>query len=493
MATRPAATIEIGGVLARVVPASVESVIAQHLSYRLTTVEPAERGGYRKQARTKLLYKPDGDGGLLVPAGLGRLVAGELGRAGYHVAIEDRRRFDERAGPDGQLVRELHGPARALAEAVVQEPRGHIRLGTKQDIVAATAGLCRLFPRGRILIALPTRKEVGSFLGQLRRLLGTRFDTADSYPFPWQSGRLVGSLHVVDCCNKYDWDLVVLPDARAALGRRHQEVLWRLPWQRVYGFLLPGQRALSRRQQLQLQAAVGPVIFEAPDPRGDPAGVRVVWLPPPWAAPRDGLPALARKRALWHDGRRNELIADVASAVKSGDQVRIWECGLLFDAADRVAGTPTAVSAASWAASSCSSRAVTILAESAEHGRELLRRLPGWQLLDLVPSAAREPNAHPGSRLEVRPLDRKVVTFARAAKLVALDTDVLLRVDGQGWPLELAGFPPRREQADRDVLLIDLADDFDRQAKDAALARRRDYDARGWAVGRMPTWLAGPS
>jgi hypothetical protein len=55
--------------------------------------------------------------------------------------------------------------------------------------------------------------------------------------------------------------------------------------------------------------------------------------------------------------------------------------------------------------------AVTVLVESAEHGRELLGRLPGWGLLSaLTPDQEIDP-------FEPRPLASKVITLVEASRL----------------------------------------------------------------------------
>ena len=135
--------------------------------------------------------------------------------------------------------------------------------------------------------------------------------------------------------------------------------------------------------------------------------------------------------------------------------------------------------------------AVTVLVESAEHARALLRRLPGWELLDAVPTQPGARPAFPKDPFRLRPLDRVIVTALAAARLEVVDTDVLVRA-GPECPLgqlELAGFPPR-SVGPRRVLLVDVADDCDGLARAVVGRRLRDYAARGWASVGVPAWAA---
>src|SRR5262249_3206692 len=133
----------------------------------------------------------------------------------------------------------------------------------------------------------------------------------------------------------------------------------------------------------------------------------------------------------------------------------------------------------------------TVLVESTEHAHELLRRLPGWEALDAVPTPPGAGPASPVQRCKLRPLDRVVVTALAAARLATLDADVLVRA-GPECPLgqpELPGFPPR-SVGPRLVVLVDVADDGDGLARAAVCRRLRDYAARGWAPVGVPAWAA---
>ena len=185
---------------------------------------------------------------------------------------------------------------------------------------------------------------------------------------------------------------------------------------------------------------------------------------------------LERKRATyWGNASRNDFVATIARAFSACDEQALWGCGLLL--ADGGGITLT------------SRPGVTVLVESAEHARELVQRLPGWELLDAVPTQPGARPAFPKDPFRLRPLDRVIVTALAAARLEVVDTDLVLRA-GPEPPLELPGFPPRSMGPRRLVLLVDVADDGDGMARAAVGRRLRDYAARGWASVGVPAWAA---
>jgi hypothetical protein len=76
---------------------------------------------------------------------------------------------------------------------------------------------------------------------------------------------------------------------------------------------------------------------------------------------------------------------------------------------------------------------------------------------------------------------RSIVTSLVASARGGLEADVVVRVDGLPWPLDVPLAVPRADGGEpRPVLLVDLDDHQDHVARDAARARRLDYRGRGW-------------
>jgi hypothetical protein len=471
--------VEVYNPVARVAAGEVERLLAHALTYTATNFVPGGPLGYRRRNDTVRLWRRDAKGDLWVPAGLVPLVVSKLEEAGCCVRVEYRYTLDERARPSDPVLNAATGPDRDFLAAAAREPRGVVEARGAADVARLVALLCRLFPNARVMIALNVSlKKLRRLRRRLQRAEAGRVDVLGYYRWPPEGGRLLCSLaNLGDSAKAPDraFDVVVLPEALQALAPEHTAALLRLHQHRVYG-IIPVGAALSSPARLKLQALVGPVIHRSPDPRGDPAEVLVHWCVPPYSEPPAGdVTALERKRfAFWNNATRNDFIAAAARAFSETDEKALWGCGLLLaEGGIRLISRP----------------GVTVLVESAEHARALLRRLPGWEVLDAVPTPPGARPAFPKDPFRLRPLDRVIVTALAAARLEVVDTDLVLRA-GPEPPLELPGFPPRSMGPRRLVLLVDVADDGDGMARAAVGRRLRDYAARGWASVGVPAWAA---
>jgi hypothetical protein len=326
---------------------------------------------------------------------------------------------------------------------------------------------CQLFPRAHVLVPAPTRAGVLRLQGKLSRLLPSEVGLAQGLGQGGPRVQVVTPSTLTHALSE-PFDLLLLPDAVAvARAERAFAHLARYPGRRVYGFVRPGEK-LGVRERLVLEGLCGRVIYTAPGPRGR-AAVRVLLAESPWAPALGVSGALARKKAIWHDGKRNDAIATLAVmlARRQGDQAR--DLGLLPDDGRplvRHLGVPR----------------VAVAVESPGHGRELLQRLPGWTLCAGVPAAD-------GVGEVTGRLSRCIITRLMAHKVANLDVDVLIRADGTEWPLTLPGFPPYVPRPGWEVVLVDMADDADARAEDDTRSRLRDYQARGWHICAPARWV----
>jgi hypothetical protein len=487
MATSAAVTIDIDHKVATIRPGDVAPLLAADLTYAPTSFLAGGPLGYRRVKGVERLYRLGADGALVVPAGLAAFAADRLRRAGVAVAVHDRRVFGPRAQPDARALRALAGPDRALLDALAEpdrallgalarEPRGLIEVAGSADAAHTAALICRLFPLARVMARLATREKVRRFRRDWEAMLRARVHTWVTYDWPWEGGRLADTMHASCDPSSLYFDVVLYADALRAATPRYTKALRWITDSRVYG-LLPRGAALSASARLRLQAVFGPVIHRAADPRGLAATVRVAWCTTPWSPPPGDLaPPERKRRGYWHSEARNDLIAGVARALSAGDREALWRHGLFLDG-DAAAGP--------------AGRAVTLLVESPRHGRELLRRLPGWRLWALAPPPGPAAEVIDSDPLRARVLRDVILTWARADRLAAyeFDVQVVVRADGQPWPLAFRGFPPPCPSVGHEVLLIDVADDFDNEAREATRARQRDYAARGWPSDGLPAWL----
>src|SRR5262245_30445087 len=323
------AVIEVGHQLARIIPANVEGLLAEGLSYTAHDVVAGGALGYRLRRVRRRLIRPDGKGGLLIPSGLVALVAERLAAAGVEVSVSDRRQFGDRLRPCAAVLRS-GGLERDLMQSLAAQPRALVEARGHADRVRRIALICRLFPTARVMVALnASRRALQRLRRELQREAGLAFHGVQRYPWPFEGGRLVCPLHYFDIHNGEDFDLFIFVDAtqvlsqprrkdeptakparRAAEPRVHADrdhAFARLIHQRVYGFLAP-DTGLSATTRLLLQARFGP-ICRALDPRGAVSAVEVLCVLPPFSSPIGETTALGRKRmAFWANTKRNDYL-----------------------------------------------------------------------------------------------------------------------------------------------------------------------------------------
>ena len=234
------------------------------------------------------------------------------------------------------------------------------------------------------------------------------------------------------------------------------------PWDRkvwrVYGFIEAGVR-LGRREQIRLEGICGEVIYRrAPEH----ARVRVLWLASPKCVriSEDTTALVFKKKAYWHNARRNDFVAGVARAFVRQDHQKLRRYGVRFDGDEpilRHAPHPKLV----------------VLAASTEQARELAKRLPDWEVLTASPNKSENRNAG-GAR------PGKIITEMCAAE-EGLDADVLIRAGGSSGKVCLKGLPPDLEQEERrELIVMDFEDQFDLRAARDAGRRSREYELLGW-------------
>jgi hypothetical protein len=474
--------IEISHGMAVVEPSLVE-LLGPCLSYTATYFQVGGPLGHERRRRQWTLYRHEDDR-LLIRRGLVEIVVAALQGAGYRVSIQDRRVYvpappGSRFELDTAYLVSLPPEDRQLLLSVSREPQGVIEVAKSGEVAWWVEMLGRLYPRARTLIPVATRKEIKRLHRELCIPFGEDIKTVQSWAWRPKDRLLVCSLQILGACNIWDWDMILVPNALHALAPSHVQAIRTMENKIRYVFL-PADRRLSHAQRLRLHCLCGPTLYRVPARQAAKADVQVFWCVPPWSPPVHADSPLARKRAAyWHHDQRNQTLAELAVAFCEGREIVLGQHGLFVSPrqyywADQT-GRPS----------------VTLLVESAEHGRVLLRYLPGWTLLDAVPAPdGQAQESVVDDPFAVRRYDRKIITLVRASMLGALDTDVLIRATGDQWPLALSSFPPVRwPDQTSEVLLIDIADDFDGAAQEASRRRQRDYAARGWLSEGMPSWL----
>ncbi len=260
-----------------------------------------------------------------------------------------------------------------------------------------------------------------------------------------------------------DWAFVVVWDAALIISKTAIEQISYMFGSIRIGFLARDERNLQEADRAVVESMFGPVIYRSDDVIKYTA-VSVAWLSAPASPASDPANELERKRyRLWQNDRRNRFLASVALAITAHDPRALEKLGL-YDAAQWLASSHTP-----------SPPSVAIAVENAEHGRELLKLLPGWNLA-LAPTPDDAPYLLDGNT---------IVTLSRALQST-VGVDVVLYGAGRGerW-LEGLGTQLPFLSSDR-LLVLDVADDCDPQTTRDVRLRATDYQRRGWTMLGMP-------
>jgi len=443
----------------------VTALVLPQLEYDVTVTEQAGPLGHLERRETETLHGLHLDKQGAFATGHVPRVSRVLREHGYRVKIVDRRDYSmSRFEVDEQLLRRLHGEDRRLAKAVSREPVGLVEVRNSRDLIDTMRLVIDLYPRARVLIPVATR--------QMARKIARKLDEAAvdfsvrirGRTWPDEPQRcLVCTFWAINTCREDDWDIVLLPDAVRTTSQRGVKAMTRFhgpyDWKvwRVYGFIQAGVR-FGRREQIRLEGICGEVIYRRAPER---ARVRVLWLGSPTSAqvPRDAPALLFKRKAYWHNARRNDFIAGVARAFMRQDTQKLRKYGVRFDGDGPVlrhAARPKLV----------------LLVASTEQAREVAKRLPDWDVLTAAPNSDKSENGQeaPG----------KIITEMYAAG-EGLDADVLIRAGGSAGKLCLKGLPPELEQEERrEVIVVDFDDQFDDRATRDAKHRSREYESLGW-------------
>ena len=465
----PVIVIRNHGVCANIQPARLEMVVDLLVERRRFRSDG--RGGVRGEIEPEHLFDLNQNAVLWVPSGLVPRLADAARRAGYQVEIEDLAEPFVPA-PRTDVPGIVDDARRKLIAALVGNRRGVIQARSDRDRFGVIDLLPRVFTRRPIAIVAKSRCEAKKISRRLRATQGEPVDCCTRGRTDSDDRIRVGTINSLDLTVA---GVVVFVDATQILHEDVPDQLMILRRTRIYGLLGDGL-ALCRRQRLVIEAYSGPVIGRLGPPGERPVDVRAAFASWPGKnQPDEPLGLVWKRRSIWHNTDRNAAIAQLVEALAGGDLATLWKFGLFLDDEDDLRHGEQ--------------QRVVVLVESLEHGRELGRLLPGWRVLgadeasSLDASGPARFGSIPASRQELP--DRVIMTMAFAHGLGSVETDVIIRADGTPWPLDLSLTSGRSQDIEEQaVLLVDLADDQDRTARDATRARRLDYRDRGWLVGK---------
>jgi len=414
--------------------------------------EPGGEFGFEQWSEIRRFYSR-GASCLFFPAGLVPRIANELTQQGFHVDVLDHTRWSQHSRVDRSLLTDatLEHSKRDLLTAVTNSPRGQLAVRGRNRAEVASK-VCQLFPMASILIVVTNRQEEQHFANRLTEQFDRPVYTNANRNFSPPDKVFVVTTSIFSCVNDLDWNIVIFASPEAAFSKQSYYRASFLEDQLLY-CLVPPCYDTDRYTQMRLESICGPEIWSEVDP---PAAVHVVFVPSPSSTVQPDLTALARKwQAIWHNDQRNDAIAELATAIVTGDaQTFSRRNENLTQQLSQLSPRPR----------------TAILVDSPEHGRQLIKRLPDWELITACPDEDGCIEDASG------PNHLEIITEAIAAT-DGIEADVM--VVASGLVSVARYFPPQRAEP---VLVVDFADDFDDQAREATQQRMEDCTQRGWAV-----------
>jgi hypothetical protein len=432
--------------------------VADLLTYEQVTYTSGGPTGFQPAKNKFILYDDSiASDRLVFPVGLWPRVHQFLKEDGYHVQVEDQRKFGPRQVENKATLDAASAEERALLKVIARTYQGQIEVPNLATLVERIALLVSFYPKARFAIAVTTKREGYRLAKALRGALDEPFSLALGGRSR-KPARITLGLTLKLVPDRMEWfDFLLLPDPERCLGDIAINDLVRIPSLRVFAFVAPG-RPRGARARLRLEALAGPVIYTS---RPRTAAVEVIIVPAPRPIPIWGDTALQRRRrGCWDNEPRNWRIACIARACAAQDRAALCRWGLLQDEKDAL---PRG--------------GVAILVETLEHARRLLRFLPGWPVRHAMPDCDDED----GETRKSRTGQGKIITVVRAAS-EGVHAGILIRATGGSGTVSLARFCPPRQKDGRSALLIDFDDSHDPQAADEARRRVKEYVARGWKV-----------
>lgn len=477
--------IEVRGHFVRVGP-GVEELLRPVLECSMPEFSHGGPRGWQRHDHQVQLYSIDKRGRLVTHSGLVRRVVNQLHRHGHKVTVVGHT---IRTGPTmpisalpGESV--LDAASQRFLAAIRRNIRGQIRTRSEDSTAWCLSLLGQLHPKANITIACANRARAKRLQRRLESLRDRQVQLGPS--IDWRQGRMIiCTADTLAYCTPEDWHIVACTDIQSALAKRSLETLLAMKTQLRYAILPVGEQ-IGPRSTLLLEALFGTVIFEEPDPLGTLAVVQVLFAEAPGQACRrkKGIQLLDWKRkAIWHNQARNQVIAEIAVALRTGDMKALARRGVRVPGeVDQVSGMVEPFRTA-------------ILVESTEHAGQLLRYLPGWFLAHDVPrEKASEGPSEDDWAIPVG--DKTLVTFLHAERC-GIAADAVVRADGgEQWPLGPESFPRLAMFGGDEVLLVDLVDRA-AEAHPGQLHSLRDHYAElGWrwalpATGPEVDALAG--
>ena len=430
--------------MATVQPAC-EDVLRPILTYQELTFRRKGSDQVSRVGRTVSAYSVEDDC-LLISHGCVPRVKRCLEQRGHAVTIMDHRVPDAHFDlATASRVVNTEGRFPGLAARLRASREGIIEVETGRQHLEMIAAMCLLSPQTKFLVACRTIEAARKLAENLRPYLGTEVDAVHGHNW-WYSCRVVcctfGSL---DRSDPQEWDVLIFADAFDGVQKTNELARGDYVHRRVYALVAPS-RPRSQTDQLLFETLAGEVIYRDPECRQEARpNLSVAFAShsslsiPEQSSPRE------RRMSLRSDEQRNRAIAELATALSTGDasSYRNLELNLpLTEGLPALGSDP----------------GVIVMVDSVEHGEQLQRLLPSWRLYDGRPSECLTSTERRSAETWGVPRNT-IVTAVAANELHSFSCRILIWASGGARPF----IPQYFDRLPFGCLLIDFWDDGNAQ------------------------------
>ena len=440
-----------------IVQPACEDLLRPILSYEEVQFRHDASGRVFHTTAIEAAYVLEGDG-LAITNGCVSRVEQCLKRCGHEVSVIDHRRPDTHFVLDNaSRIEHMEERFPGLAARLQSHREGIIEVGTGRRHSEMIAAICQLSPQTKFLVASRTIEAARELAENLRTYLGPEVEAVHGHNW-WYSCRVVcGTFGSLDRSDPQDWDVLIFADAFDGIQKTNNSSRGEFVRRTVYALVDP-RRPRSQSDELRLEILAGEVIYrdskDRQPARGDLSVAFATHSSPGFSeqeCPRE------RRISLRSDEHRNRAIAELATALSTGDATSGRSLELNLPGTE---GLPALGS----------DPGVIVMVDSVEHGEQLRRLLPSWHLYDGRPSECLTSTERRSAETWGVPRN-SIVTAVAATTLHSFSSRILIWASGGARPF----IPQYFQRLPVTSLLIDFWDHGNGQLAKDTQDRLRFY------------------
>lgn len=454
-------TISVQGGVAYVRPSRTE-LLHPILTYEEMAFRRTASGHLQHAVETKRCYECVEDR-LTIPVGCIPRVVRHLAQSGLNARVERcQNRYGHPWVIDERYLADAESLFPRLASILANEITGVLEVHDGNRQINLLGTMCQLFHSARIFIAVKTIEATRTIAAGLGRFLGGEVEAVHGWNWHSSCRVVCGTFGSLDRSDPADWQIVIFADAFEGIQNANNNVRAAFGHRRLYALVDPRKRC-SPRDQLLFETLAGPVIFRDPDIRQTrPSALLAAFATHASSGSRFLDNARDRRVALWHDSRRNQAVAEIASALSQGDDSALCEHGLFLEGEHGLASIGSAPG-------------VMIIVDSVEHGEQLHSLLRDWHFfhrgINQNPSAV----GRTAGAIHWGVPQNSIVTAVAADKLCLTHCRILIWASGGCIPF----IPTAIGHSTLSHLLVDFWDDNNCQLASDTQQRLHAYRSIG--------------